>query len=72
MVTCHCELEAYNATKESSCSVEGTAYTQCAAKKQKQSIEDSESELASQEGDLDSHRSESESDSEPDPDGLSD
>ena len=66
MVTCHRELEAYNATKESSCSVQGTAYTQCAAKKQKQSIEDSESELAS------SHRSESESDSEPDPDGLSD
>ena len=45
---------------------------QGAVKKQKQSIEDSESELASQEGDLDSHRSESESDSEPDPDGLSD
>ena len=63
MVTCHRELEAYNATKESSCSVQGF---QCAAKKQKQSIEDSESELAS------SHRSESESDSEPDPDGLSD
>ena len=41
---------------------------QCAAKKQKQSIdptEDSEGELASQEGDLDSHRSKSKSGSEP-------
>ena len=48
---------------------------QCAAKKQKQSIdpiEDSENELASQEGDPDSHRSESKSDSEPNPDGSSD
>ena len=48
---------------------------QCAAKKQTQSIdptEDSERELASQEGDLDSHWSKSESVSEPDPDGSSD
>jgi len=48
---------------------------QCAAKKQKQSInptKDSESELEHQDRELDSDRSKSESESESDPDGSSD